>query len=467
MGCSNSQSSTPVCTSEEIAAQDFHDIYLLGIKLGRGAFAQVRICTKIGAGPLRPESQGADGQPKERAVKILDLRDKDKPEEVSGQLQKAAHKEACVWKTVGNHPNCIRLYDVFASNDFCYMVMEKCSSGLLQALESMPEVTERGLGNVFAQMLLGIAHCHSVKVVHRDIKPDNFLVGGQDGQTIKLADFGLSASLPKQGKLPGVFGTAPFMCPEMLVGRWYDEKADVWSFAVIVYVLLFGLFPYMPKQQSSKAMKQAIIEGGSTPPAYEPVQKGLAGAALYRSSDAISMVKTLLSREPEERPSAEEALHTSWMSAALEGTHLPGKDLPSLRPMLHHAKKVGAFEVRDPARDSNVDVVLNQIQLQRHGKALPVTPSGGIMGPSSDRRPQIVDQRGTSKNSKLPKPSGSGKDWENASNRSTACGDGSSSVNDSHSDRGVGRVNDGSRGSGWSKDTSNFGPQTSVTSSTM
>merc|ERR1719353_856031 len=161
--------------------------------------------------------------------------------------------------------------------------MEKCASGLLQALEKMPEINERGLGTVFAQMLLGISHCHGAKVVHRDVKPDNFLVGGEGGQTIKLGDFGLSAIMPKQGKLPGVFGTAPFMCPEMLVGRWYDEKADVWSFAVIVYVLLFGLFPYMPKQQSSKAMKQAIIEGGSTPPSFEPFQKGISGAALFRS----------------------------------------------------------------------------------------------------------------------------------------------------------------------------------------
>merc|ERR1719359_2544917 len=133
-------------------------------------------------------------------------------------------------------------------------------------------------------------------------------------------DFGLSAALPKQGKLPGVFGTAPFMCPEMLVGRWYDEKADVWSFAVICYVLMFGLFPYMPKQQSSKAMKQAIIEG-TPPPTFEPVQKALGSSALYRSQDAVSMIQMLLNREPDDRPSAEDALHMTWMSAAMEGSH--------------------------------------------------------------------------------------------------------------------------------------------------
>merc|ERR1719502_912890 len=103
----------------------------------------------------------------------------------------------------------------------------------------MPEVNERTLGKMFAQMLMGISHCHSVSVVHRDVKPDNFLVSQG---VVKLCDFGLSAIIPSggknMGKVGGIYGTAPFMCPEMLATDWYDEKADVWSFAVIVYAFL-------------------------------------------------------------------------------------------------------------------------------------------------------------------------------------------------------------------------------------
>jgi len=445
MGCSASQLSPAVC-DKEVVAQDFHDKYMLGVKIGRGAFAQVRSCSKIVTGPVRPTEE--EKQP-DRAVKILHM--KSKEGEVCQQLQKAAHTEATCWSAIGIHPNCVRLHDLFFGNDFCYMVMEKCASGLLQALEAMPELTERGLGNIFAQMLLGISHCHSVKVVHRDIKPDNFLVGGDDGGTVKLADFGLSAIIPKQGKLPGVFGTAPFMCPEMLVGRWYDEKADVWSFAVTVYVLLYGQFPYMPKQQSSKAMKQAIIDGVPAP-SYEPVQKaGANRSASFRSPDAVDLCKKLLSREPEKRPLAEETLHMPWMSAAMQGCHMNGSDLPSLRPMLHASKKVGAFEVRDPARDTQVDVTLNTLQVQKHGKPLPVTPSQA----HGDRRRLEAGNASSAKTGSKSAPKlgvgGSGRaDSENGSNRSTTCDSSNNSNNGSHSDPNTHLHG----GSGWSKGTS-------------
>jgi len=371
MGCSPSSSSskiTPVSPTE--VPRDFHDQYLLGIKLGRGAFAQVRIATEVFAAPISTQTH-------EVAVKILDLRDPAKPEASSSVSDKSARNEQGCWEIAGNHPNCIRLFEVSFSNNLCYFVMEKCSSGLLQALESMPELTERGLGNVFAQMLLGISHCHSVSIVHRDIKPDNFLVGGQGSQTIKLGDFGLSTMLRKQGKLHGLFGTAPFMSPEMLAGPFYDEKADVWSYAVVVYALLFGSFPYLPKKPNSKAMKEAIMTGiPSLLPSFESPRKlkeVFQGERMH-SKVAISFVQALLHRDPAQRPSAEEALAMPWMSAAMQGSHCQGEELPSLRATLLFAKKVGAFEVRDTSTEEAIDPVLSSLQMKHHGVPLPVTP---------------------------------------------------------------------------------------------
>jgi serine/threonine protein kinase len=270
------------------------------------------------------------------------------------------------------------------------------------------ELTERFYGGIFFQMFKGIVHVHSLNVVHRDIKPDNYLVGGQDGQTVKLCDYGLSATLPKSGKLPGVYGTAPFMCPEMLSGRSYDEKADVWSLAALVYVLLFGNFPYMPKEQSSKGMKAAIIEGAPAPK-FEPATKVTKDNAQFRTENAVSFAKALLNREPENRPSAPAALTMEYLTASRENAHAKGVNLPSLRVCLHLAKKVGAFEVRDPSRETGIDSVLNSLQQERHGVFLPeVRPP-----PAKEHREKRMKKVDTGAN--LP------NSWELGSNPSTSC----------------------------------------------
>jgi serine/threonine protein kinase len=338
----------------------FHEHYLLGPKLGRGAFAQVRLATRVG---IEEHSQ-------ERAVKILDTRDEHGDRK--SQLVKVAKKEEQLWLQVGEHPNAVRLFDTFYSTELCYMVMEKCSSSLWHYLNEMNETTERTFGNIFRQMLFGIAHVHAASVVHRDVKPDNFMMGGEDSHTVKLADYGLSAALPAEG-LKGVHGTAPFMSPEMITHKSYGAKVDVWSLGVVAYSFLFGDFPYLPQETSSKAMKQAIINGKQ--PAFSPAPRAVVSqAARMRSDSAVAFAKTLLHRQPENRPSALEALDLPYMAAIGSGSHMSEvQQLPSLRPMLHSARKAGAFEVRDPTRESPIDELLNTRHFAKHGEPVPQT----------------------------------------------------------------------------------------------
>lgn len=432
MGCSPSTTAVSDQSYVEIK-KEFHDTYILGVKLGRGAFAQVCVATKI-SDEEQSYSEGSSTSRsfKERAVKIIDLRDKNKPGEASKSTQKAVNNEATVWAAVGSHANVVRLYEVFTSFELCYMVMERCSTTLLQCLDGMIELNERSVGKVFVQMLNALTHVHAVKVIHRDVKPDNFLVGCEYDQTVKLADFGLSTLLPKQGKAQGVFGTAPFMCPEMLGGRGYDEKVDVWSFGTIVYVFLFGNFPYVPKEQGSKGMKQAILE--AAPPKFEPHGKPGAQNSHFRTDGAIDFAKCLLNREPEERPSAIESLHLAYMTAVVENRHAPATELPSLRQMLHCSRKVGAFETRDPSRETNADSLLNKLQLKRHGIPVPPTPANPLASKSSSER-RHGDEDKRSRRTFSP------SNWENQSSRSTNCSD----IDDS-----LGSF----RGSGWSKTNS-------------
>merc|ERR1719174_1690313 len=147
------------------------------------------------------------------------------------------------------------------------------------------------------------------------------MLGGPQGSTVKLTDFGLSTTLKVQEGSPqvlpgsfGIYGTAPFMCPEMLLGLWYNEKSDVWSLAVMVYALVFGRFPYTPKMQNAKAMKQAIVDG--TPePNFKPFREIEEDAI---SPEAMSFVQTLLQRDHTNRPSADQALKLPWMAKSLD-----------------------------------------------------------------------------------------------------------------------------------------------------
>jgi serine/threonine protein kinase len=429
MGCT--ASTTACSTIEKVAVQPaeqhkelgFSDKYILGEKIGRGAFAQVHLATKV---DHEIDGHRHSGRNPSRAVKILDVRTKN-----GVALEKAAEREATIWNTVGHHENCIHLYDIFFTPELSFMVMEKCCSGLLAHLEQIPEVNEQSLGKIFSQMLIAIAHCHSIGVVHRDIKPDNFLVGGEDGKTVKLGDFGLSAIMPSNGKLRGVFGTAPYMCPEMLSGRCCNEKADVWSLGVIVYVLIFGTFPYVPLEKTSKGMKQAIVDGATPKFKADPIIRTTASST--RSERVVNFVKSLLTRDPSYRPSAMNAMKAKYMLAVEDPGQPLGTELPSLRSMVNSAKKVGAFEIRDSSKKTDVDSVLNEMQIEVHGTpVLETSKDAALFAPKKSQKSVNTES------------------WEASSNASTTIGSTSDTQGSMASSRPCGAYPVKAR-SGWSR----------------
>lgn len=78
--------------------------------------------------------------------------------------------------------------------------------------------------------------------MHRDLKPENLLIDGTDG-SIKLIDFGISIKLEPGKSLSNRMGTPFYMAPEVIVGS-YDQKCDIWSCGVILYIFLSGKPPF-------------------------------------------------------------------------------------------------------------------------------------------------------------------------------------------------------------------------------
>lgn len=121
-----------------------------------------------------------------------------------------------------------------------------------------------------------IAHCHKLSIAHRDIKPDNILFN--DRNVLKLADFGSAHCFHNGELMNGVVGTPFYVAPEVLAGKKYDEKVDIWSAGVILYVMLAGVPPFYG--ESTSEIFDAVIRGNLRFPsrifqAVSPAAKGL------------------------------------------------------------------------------------------------------------------------------------------------------------------------------------------------
>jgi len=294
MGCC---SATAEGAQETGTGDEFHRRYVLGIKLGEGSFGQVRAIW-------------VRGSREHRAVKVVRLQDA--YDCIDTTLLASVRREARIWRQLGQHEHCVALHEAFIDYNLYYMVMERCEASLMDQLQEMPRMGEGRIACVFREMLMGIRHLHSQHVVHRDVKPNNFLFGGPTGGTVKLCDFGMAARLPRNGSLLfGRYGTAPYMSPEMVGAKGHDLSTDAWSFGATTYVLLYGDFPYLPDvpngdfpvRPTAKAMKQAVLDGVPAPtfkrsfPDMKPP-----------SELAQAFVRQLLNRVPRSRPSVEQAM---------------------------------------------------------------------------------------------------------------------------------------------------------------
>lgn len=214
----------------------------------------------------------------------------------SRACRRRAEQESAIWQRIGEHPHCVKLFEVFVDDASLCMVMERCCCSLLDALDKQffTDLHESDLGNIFRQMLLGLSHVHAKNIIHLDVKPANFLLGGPDDADVKLSDFGLATIVPcSQSILSGRYGTPAFMSPEMTgLGR-FSMSSDSWSMGVTAYLLLFGDFPFK--------CRQAIVKG--TRPAFKRED-----SFAPPSRAALSFVESLLEHDVKCRIPVREAL---------------------------------------------------------------------------------------------------------------------------------------------------------------
>jgi len=199
-------------------------------------------------------------------------------------------REVQIMHLVTGHENVVELFDVYESRSEVCLIMTLCNGDVFDTFCRGSHYTEQTAARTMHSMMSGVAHCHSLGVVHLDLKPENFLLAGSPGpglpETVRLADFGLSSFIRPGQVLRDIVGSEFYIAPEVIAGA-YGKPADVWSLGVILYILLCGKAPFPPACSESATfenIRYSNIDFESTPwPSLSKGAKECAQGLLERS----------------------------------------------------------------------------------------------------------------------------------------------------------------------------------------
>jgi calcium/calmodulin-dependent protein kinase I len=288
----------------------FDELYRLKGVLGTGAFSTVR------------EGFHRNNQKLSYAVKCINRK------KLTEEDEAALLDEVSILKEM-EHSHIIRLYDFFEEPSTYYLVMERMRGGeLFDRIVAKAYYNEKEARDTCKIVLEAVGYCHQNHVAHRDLKPENLLLLSEhDDSAVKIADFGFAKKVYKHNCLTTQCGTPGYVAPEILEGTPYDERADMWSVGVILYILLGGYPPFIESTQRDLFRK---IRKGE----YE-FHEEYWGTV---STEAKDLISSLLTVDCSTRLTAHQALENGWILG--DDAKLASKDLgPNLKKLANFNAK--------------------------------------------------------------------------------------------------------------------------------
>lgn len=274
-------------------------------------------------------------------------------------------------------PYIIKMYGIYhePKEQMFYIVTEYVSGGeLFERIIQKEYYNENDARKLTYTIAQALKYCHDRGVVHRDLKPENILLlSMEDDNSIKVADFGFAKQYDTStdDALVTSCGTPGYVAPEILNGKKYGTEVDMWSFGVIIYILLSG---YPPFHHENQKQLFALIRNAKfqfEDEYWSPI-----------SAEAKDLISKLLVVDIKNRLTIDQLLDHPWVLPAVEGATPPAEDAPNLTKTAEGLRK---FQNRKKVKAAiNLVMAQNFMKKSIGGGSGSVAKSDGAEATPSD-----------------------------------------------------------------------------------
>ena len=280
------------------------NFYNYGRLIGQGAFGKVNIGLNILTG---------------RIVAIKSF--------IKDDLKNSENMDKILYETnlmrKLNHPNITKILETFEDDKYIFIIMEYINGGnLFSFVKKRRKLSEKISKFLFRQIIEGIQHIHSKKIVHRDIKLENILIDLNN--RIKICDFGIGVMLDSEDELiREQCGTPMYMAPEIILNSkkkgYKGYPVDIWSAGICLYIMLSGTLPFNYKNNDNDKEKYemnnnsiSLSNNNNYDLQYSIINKNPKKIKKI-SSEARDLLHGLLNKDPNKRLTIDEILEHPWL----------------------------------------------------------------------------------------------------------------------------------------------------------
>ncbi len=317
------------------------DNYVIINKLGKGSFGSVYKVRHKTTNEIR-------------AMKII----KNPLNSTDNRLDNKFLREIQVLKEL-EHPNIIKIFEYYIDDHYHYIVTELVTGGeLYDTIVKFQKFNEKKAAYIMRQILSALNYLHSHGIVHRDIKPENILVlkldkdskkkANEDEVNIKLIDFGASNYIKSNQILTLKVGSPYYIAPEVL-NKCYNEKCDIWSAGVVLYVMLTGNFPFsgINSQQLFENIKSGKYK--TTGKEYQAI-----------SQKAKDLLKKMLELNTLKRYNASQCLKSPFFSILNDNNNNDKENIPDLLPSV--ITNIYKLNSREKIQQATIGFIVHNIR---------------------------------------------------------------------------------------------------------